>query len=589
MAIKVFNDLEGNNNELLNWVGAGGAGGSGGPAEIVRATKSAPQTIADSTLVDITFDGEDYDDGNYHDNVTNPERFTVSEDGTYYVLGQIEYAANVTGERTLEFRLNGTTRLAVNRGPAAPVSETRIQVSGTFKLTAGDYITLRAQQNTGGNLDVLAGNSLFSLVKLEAGGGGGSSSSTFAKVSRQLTNQLVSDSTITAVVFDTEDQDDDNYFDIGQPSRLTVPRDGSYVVTLQLRADTETDFERLQLRLCINGTTIGFIEQKDAPGFGNEGTVVLSSSGIVNLSAGDYVEFETYSERTGLGDLTIQSNSGLPTSMSIAEIAGGGGGSSGGREVLTANRTYYVATTGSDSNDGLTVGNPFLTIQKALDVAATIDLAGFAVTVDVADGTYTTSQAITVPFILGGPLVIEGNTGTPANVVIDANGDFQCFFTEQAISVTFKGLSFDHDIGGVGSGSRMGVLVVGQSIVFIEDCNFITGRYMIQMGGSATCRITGTNFISGDWDIGIRNNSSGSVNTLPSTWDITGAAHNISAFYQLGAGGITDARNTTYNTSSGGAWTNVSPGTVSASILDVSGTTLPFANPTVTNNGTLIT
>ncbi|WP_245520681.1 MULTISPECIES: hypothetical protein [unclassified Mesorhizobium] len=59
------------------------------------------------------------------------------------------------------------------------------------------------------------------------------------------------------------------------------------------------------------------------------------------------------------------------------------------REVLTANRTYYVRTTGSDSNDGLTAGTAFLTVQKAINVAIALDMSIYAVTVDVGSGTFS--------------------------------------------------------------------------------------------------------------------------------------------------------------------------------------------------------
>jgi len=60
------------------------------------------------------------------------------------------------------------------------------------------------------------------------------------------------------------------------------------------------------------------------------------------------------------------------------------------REVLTANRTYYVRTDGSDSNDGLTnsSGGAFLTIGKAAAVAGALDCSIYNVTIDVGAGTF---------------------------------------------------------------------------------------------------------------------------------------------------------------------------------------------------------
>jgi len=92
-----------------------------------------------------------------------------------------------------------------------------------------------------------------------------------------------------------------------------------------------------------------------------------------------------------------------------------------GREILTAARTYYVATTGSDSADGLTVGTPFLTIQKAVDViSATLDVGIYQVTIQVADGTY--AATIALRRIIGNlASILQGNLTTPANVNITGN------------------------------------------------------------------------------------------------------------------------------------------------------------------------
>ena len=95
-------------------------------------------------------------------------------------------------------------------------------------------------------------------------------------------------------------------------------------------------------------------------------------------------------------------------------------GTGGGRELLTANRTYYVRTDGNNSNDGLanTSGGAFLTIQKAVDVVSgTVDTGGYTVTIQVADGTYA-EAVVLKQFVGGGKVVIQGNTTTPGNVQI---------------------------------------------------------------------------------------------------------------------------------------------------------------------------
>lgn len=89
------------------------------------------------------------------------------------------------------------------------------------------------------------------------------------------------------------------------------------------------------------------------------------------------------------------------------------------REMLTANRTYYVATTGSDLNDGKTVGLPFLTIQKAIDVALSIDASIYQVTIQVADGTYTAPVIMPARMLGKFELIIQGNAAAPANVHIN--------------------------------------------------------------------------------------------------------------------------------------------------------------------------
>lgn len=120
--------------------------------------------------------------------------------------------------------------------------------------------------------------------------------------------------------------------------------------------------------------------------------------------------------------------------------------------VLTSNVDYYVnAVTGSDSNNGLTAGAAFATLQKAQDTITLFNMNGYNVAVHVADGDYAP--------VHGGPVngtgVISyiGNVGNPAACrVTNANG--YCFqFTGNTYSVSgFKLQATGHSGGNLGVG-----------------------------------------------------------------------------------------------------------------------------------------
>ena len=122
----------------------------------------------------------------------------------------------------------------------------------------------------------------------------------------------------------------------------------------------------------------------------------------------------------------VANNTGIPGS-SAGWIALGGFST---RTVLTANATYYVATTGNDSSGNGTSGTPWLTIQHAMNyIADNIDLGDFNATIQVADGNYTAGAANSVSFVGGtnGNVIVQGNTGTPSNVLINVTGS-NCFY-----------------------------------------------------------------------------------------------------------------------------------------------------------------
>lgn len=97
------------------------------------------------------------------------------------------------------------------------------------------------------------------------------------------------------------------------------------------------------------------------------------------------------------------------------------------REKLTAARSYYVRSDGSDSNNGLadSSGGAFLTVQKAVDTAASIDLGIYDVTIYVGAETWTAPTTLKT-LVGAGKCIIRGTNADMTSTVVHTTGD-SCF------------------------------------------------------------------------------------------------------------------------------------------------------------------
>lgn len=214
------------------------------------------------------------------------------------------------------------------------------------------------------------------------------------------------------------------------------------------------------------------------------------------------------------------------------------------RDKLTANRTYYVSTTGSDSNNGLSAGAPFLTIQKAINTVAALDISIYNVTIQLADDTYTAGMQVNGPWIGSGTVTVVGNTSTPANVVISSSGD--CVKVLNNGTITISGMRLTTSAGytlyALGGGSN---IWVGSGIIFGSAAQ---GHMRTDLGSYITLRNAYT--ISGGGQQHMLTNTNGIIEVSGITVTLSGTPAFSDRFASSLSGGQISIWNVTY---SGGA------------------------------------
>ncbi len=123
-----------------------------------KVYNSAAQAIPTATPTFLTFDTERWDQGGFFNSGVSTSKVYAPYAGIYDVVAYAEFAASAVGNyRSIVMYLNaagGQNQLLV---PIAGGSNTQVCVSTSYRLSAGDYLQVSVKQDSGGNLNVNAG------------------------------------------------------------------------------------------------------------------------------------------------------------------------------------------------------------------------------------------------------------------------------------------------------------------------------------------------------------------------------------------------------------------------------------------------
>ncbi|WP_238385539.1 hypothetical protein [Acidovorax sp. SD340] len=220
------------------------------------------------------------------------------------------------------------------------------------------------------------------------------------------------------------------------------------------------------------------------------------------------------------------------------------------REKLTAARTYYVRTDGSDSNTGLanTSGSAFLTIQKAIDTVAALDLGIYDVTTRCT-GAFTAGATLKT-LVGAGKHIIRGAADDTTTMTVTVAGGHCFYFGDSGFSGAYQlqymklsTTTSGNCISGAGGGG----------IVFFGNNDFgpCAGAH-IQASQGQLVRAMGAYTISGGAAVHAGAYDTGLCRLSNFAVTITGTPNFSSAFAVVGRAGVLLAYGASYSGSATG-------------------------------------
>ena len=233
-------------------------------------------SIAGTAIADNAIDSDHYTDGSIdtahiaNDQITAALIADNAIDSDMYVDGSIDTAhlgaLQVTGAKLNTDVISAQTELA-----SAPADTDEFMVSDAGVLKRIDY----------------------SLIK---------TANTPAVLVTNSGNQSIATATNTLVTFDTETIDTDSAF---ASNVFTVPsgEDGMYFISFRGSMQGIDAGEFIQLRIYLNGSASAFFESR-MTAYTTDVEFKFSSSGALNLSAGDTISYAVYQNSGDSQDLT---------------------------------------------------------------------------------------------------------------------------------------------------------------------------------------------------------------------------------------------------------------------------------------------
>jgi hypothetical protein len=280
---------------------------------------------------------------------------------------------------------------------------------------------------------------------------------------------------------------------------ITVNSGGTLIITGAL------DINNTFLLNSNGSVSIGSISVNNSSSLSVGGTGSLTVSGDVTAGNSATINVSSGGSMSVDGDLSIGSGSITATgTLSVTGTVTGG-------TATIASSVYYVATTGSDSNSGISAASPFRTLTKAISVATLS-----STTIHVASGTWgagivddnisVTNSNITIigagkdVTIFDGDAMTDGTgerfmtiSGTATNITIsdmtiqdmDVNGKGGGIYVNTTGSVTLRDLIFSScKTTSATANHGGGVCIVSGASSTIDRCTFTGCATLYSSSGS---------------------------------------------------------------------------------------------------------
>jgi hypothetical protein len=137
---------------------------------ISRATNTAAQALVNNTSTTVLLNTASatpttgsYDPNAWFDNAN--DEIQIGTDGFYAISGNIAFAANAVGRRSLSIIVNGADA-GTTQVLASPAASTILSVSTNLYLAAGDTVRLTALQQSGGALNTVAVTGVYPALSV---------------------------------------------------------------------------------------------------------------------------------------------------------------------------------------------------------------------------------------------------------------------------------------------------------------------------------------------------------------------------------------------------------------------------------------